>query len=55
MLEQDFTADSLLGLVSELLQRPERLKEMSQNMLGLGVPDATDRIADIVLGLAERK
>ena len=55
MLEQDFTADSLLGLVSELLQRPERLEEMSRNMLGLGVPDATDRIADIVLGLAEKK
>lgn len=55
MLEQEFTADSLLGLVSELLQRPERLGEMSQKMRGLGVPDATDRIADIVLGLAERK
>ena len=52
MLEQDFTADSLLGLVSELLQHPEQLDEMSKKMLELGVPDATDRIAAEVLELA---
>ena len=54
MLEQEFTADSLLGLVSELLQHPEQLEEMSQNMLKLAVPDATDRIAAEVLELASK-
>ena len=52
LLEPDFTADSLLGLVSELLHHPEQLDEMSVRMSALGLPDATDRIADIVLGLA---
>ena len=52
MLEQDFTTDSLLGLVSELLQHPEQLDEMSKKMLELGVPGATDRIAAEVLVLA---
>lgn len=54
MLEQEFTADSLLGLVSELLQHPEQLEEMSRNMLSLAVPDATDRIAAEVLELASK-
>ena len=54
MLEQEFTADSLLGLVSELLQHPEQLEAMSQNMLSLAVPDATDRIAAEVLELASK-
>ena len=54
LLEPDFTADSLLGLVSELLHHPEQLEEMSANMRTLGVKDATGRIAGIVLGLAER-
>ena len=54
MLEQEFTADSLLGLVSELLQHPGQLEEMSRNMLKLAVPDATDRIAAEVLELASK-
>ena len=52
LLESEFTADSLLGIVSELLHRQERLDEMGVNMKALGVPDATERIAEIVLGLA---
>lgn len=52
LLESEFTADSLLGLVSELLHHPEQLAEMSANMRALGVPDATERIADTVLALA---
>ena len=54
LLETEFTADSLLGLVSELLHHGETLEEMSANMRALGVTDATDRIADIVLGLAAK-
>lgn len=55
LLEPEFTADSLLGLVSELLHHPETLEDMSVNMRALGLPDATNRIAGIVLGLAEGK
>ena len=54
LLEPDFTADSLLGLVSELLHHPEQLDAMSEKMRALGVPDATGRIAGIVLDLAAR-
>ena len=54
LLEPEFTADSLLGLVSELLHHPETLEDMSGKMRSLGLPDATDRIAGIVLGLAEK-
>ena len=54
LLESEFTADSLLGLVSELLHHPEQLDEMAANMRAVGVTDATDRITEIVLGLAER-
>jgi UDP-N-acetylglucosamine--N-acetylmuramyl-(pentapeptide) pyrophosphoryl-undecaprenol N-acetylglucosamine transferase len=52
MLESEFTADSLLGVVSELLRHPEVLEEMSGNMRAIGLTDATERIADIVLSLA---
>lgn len=54
LLEGEFTADSLLGLVSELLHRPERLAAMSESMAKLAVTDATDRIASLVLELADR-
>ena len=54
LLEPEFTADSLLGLVSELLHHPETLEDTSGEMRSLGLPDATDRIAGIVLGLAEK-
>ncbi len=53
LLEPDFTADSLLGLVSELLRRPEQLEDMSAKMRAMGVTDATDRIARAILELAE--
>ena len=54
LLESEFTADSLLGLVSELLHHPGQLEDMSGKMRSLGVPDATGRIAGMILGLAER-
>ena len=52
LLEGEFTADSLLGLVSELLHRPERLEAMSKAMKTLAVADSTERIASLVLSLA---
>ena len=54
LLESEFTADSLLGLVSELLHHPGQLEDMSGKMRSLGVPDATGRIAGMILGLAEK-
>lgn len=51
LLEGQFTQDSLLGEISELLSQPEKLLDMSARMKKLGVPDATDKIADVVLGL----
>ena len=54
LLEGEFTADSLLGLVSELLHRPERLEAMSKAMKTLAVADSTERIASLVLSLARK-
>ncbi|NCB51600.1 MAG: undecaprenyldiphospho-muramoylpentapeptide beta-N-acetylglucosaminyltransferase [Clostridia bacterium] len=52
MLESEFDAETLYGVVSRLLRDPEQLERMSENIRSLGVTDATERIADIVLGLA---
>ncbi len=48
LLEKDCNADSLTGLVSELLQAPGKLEEMSKQMRSFGVPDATERILEII-------
>lgn len=53
--ERDITSDKLLGSVSLLLSRPETLEAMSQQMKKIGVGDATERIADIILDLAIKK
>ncbi len=53
--EEDITADKLLGAVSLLLSRKETLEAMSEQMRKIGVDDATERIADIVLDLALKK
>ncbi len=54
-LEGQFTQDSLLGEVSELLQNPNTLLAMSAKMKELGVPDAVEKIADVVLTLTGEK
>lgn len=54
LLESEFTAETLFETVADLLSHPERLREMAENTRALGVTDATERIADIVLGLAMR-
>lgn len=53
--ESDITSDKLLGAVSLLLSRPETLEAMSEQMKKIGVGDATERIANIVLDLAVKK
>ena len=52
LLEREFTADTLLGLASELLHHPEQLARMSEKMRAHGAADATERIAEAVMALA---
>lgn len=52
--ESEITADKLLGSVSLLLSRPDTLDAMAEQMKKLGVGNATERIADIVLELAAK-
>ena len=54
LLEGAFTADDLYNLVSDLLADPAQLAQMAQNMKSAGVADAAERIADLVLNLADR-
>lgn len=54
LLEGQFTQDSLLGEISDLLSEPEKLLVMSEKMKALGVPDAANKIADVVEELANR-
>lgn len=51
--ESEITPDKLLGSVSLLLTRPETLEAMSAQMRSIGVSNATERIADIVLSLVK--
>ena len=50
-LEGEFTAESLLREIEELLNQPKRLEQMSDAMAALAVPDAADRIVDRVLAM----
>jgi len=54
LLEGSFTADDLYNLVSDLLADPTQLAQMADNMRAAGVSDAAERIADLVLELADR-
>ena len=52
LLEGAFTAETLYAMVRGLLDDPQQLSEMAQNMKAAGVPDAADRIAETILELA---
>ena len=52
LLEGAFTAEMLYAMVRGLLDEPQQLSEMAQNMKAAGVPDAADRIAETILDLA---
>lgn len=54
LLEGAFTADDLYNLVSDLLSDPAQLAQMAENMRAAGTADAAERIADLVLKLADR-
>ena len=55
LLEGEFTQDSLLGEISDLLSDPERLLVMSGKMKSLGFPDAAEKIADVVSELVKER
>ena len=50
LLEGEFDAQSFYERVCELLSDPAKLAKMGENMLRCGVPDATKRITELVLG-----
>ena len=50
LLEGEFDAETLYDRVRSLLADPAKLKQMSENMARCGVPDATERITNLVLG-----
>lgn len=52
--ESEITDDKLLGSVSLLLSRPGTLDAMAEQMRKIGEADATEKIADIILDLAEK-
>ncbi len=54
LLEGEFDAETFLDTVRTLLQDKEKLQSMSAAMAALSVPDATERIADVVLSLARK-
>ena len=49
LLEPELTGGDLLAAIRTLLADPAALESMAENMKSCGVPDATERIADIVL------
>lgn len=51
--EREVTADKLLGSVSLLLSQPDTLNSMSEQMRKIGISDATEKIANIVLELTK--
>ncbi len=55
LLEGEFDAQSLLDTVRALLDDKAALEAMSASMRSLAVPDATDRICDIILSLPESR
>jgi UDP-N-acetylglucosamine--N-acetylmuramyl-(pentapeptide) pyrophosphoryl-undecaprenol N-acetylglucosamine transferase len=50
--ENEITDDKLLGSVSLLLSHPDTLEAMSEQMKKIGISDATERIAEIILEIA---
>ena len=54
-LEGEFDAPALMDTVRGLLGDRTQLEAMSQAMLSLAVPGATDRICDIILSLPAKK
>lgn len=53
--EKDLTGEKLLDMVNSLVHNPDELHEMEKNAKSMAILDATDRIADHLLELANTK
>jgi UDP-N-acetylglucosamine--N-acetylmuramyl-(pentapeptide) pyrophosphoryl-undecaprenol N-acetylglucosamine transferase len=53
LLENQFKAESLLGVVSELLGHSERLESMASASASLHIQNAVDRIVELILDLTQ--
>ncbi len=53
--DSECTAEQLFDTVNEILKDSERMKKMSEAMRGLSAPGATDKIAETVLELAQKR
>jgi UDP-N-acetylglucosamine--N-acetylmuramyl-(pentapeptide) pyrophosphoryl-undecaprenol N-acetylglucosamine transferase len=53
--DKDFTAADLAARLTALLAEPSPLSRMAQSSWGFGKPDAAERLADLVAGLAKEK
>jgi UDP-N-acetylglucosamine--N-acetylmuramyl-(pentapeptide) pyrophosphoryl-undecaprenol N-acetylglucosamine transferase len=51
LAQSSLTATSLVGAVRDLLADPRRLKEMADRARALAVPDAAERLTDLVLSV----
>lgn len=54
LLEGDFDAHALRSAIHELLEDREKLQSMSRSMLELAVPDAVDKITEIIKQLTQK-
>jgi UDP-N-acetylglucosamine--N-acetylmuramyl-(pentapeptide) pyrophosphoryl-undecaprenol N-acetylglucosamine transferase len=53
--QRDFTPQWLAARIADLAAHPERLTERAQAARQVGVADAAERLADLVLAVAERR
>jgi UDP-N-acetylglucosamine--N-acetylmuramyl-(pentapeptide) pyrophosphoryl-undecaprenol N-acetylglucosamine transferase len=50
--QNEFTPERLAAILREALAAPTKLEEMARASKSVGVPDAADRLADLVLEVA---
>ncbi|MBV9906337.1 MAG: UDP-N-acetylglucosamine--N-acetylmuramyl-(pentapeptide) pyrophosphoryl-undecaprenol N-acetylglucosamine transferase, partial [Hyphomicrobiales bacterium] len=50
--QNEFTPERLAAILREALAAPTKLEEMARAAKSVGVPDAADRLADLVLEVA---
>jgi UDP-N-acetylglucosamine--N-acetylmuramyl-(pentapeptide) pyrophosphoryl-undecaprenol N-acetylglucosamine transferase len=55
ILQKDLTAESLLAVLNELFEKPERLKQMSAASRSMGQPNATNNVVDLAQSIAMKR
>ena len=55
MLDEQLSAESFAGRIEGLIDHQERLEAMAERSRAFGRPDAADRLADLAIGVADRK